>query len=91
MVICTQIGGIVGRYIADFTWLMFLPSCILLLLAHERLHPRFQRYVRLFVLVSFFVGVTFCLFNPMGNWQTSWNASEPNPYYQIQNAIQFWL
>ena len=91
-ILCAQVAGILARYCTDFTWLMLLPACIIVLLAQERLAPGQKQYVYLFVLISLFVSLGFNILSCIGLWREYWSGmGGVNIYYLIRNAIQFWL
>ncbi|MCL2487653.1 MAG: hypothetical protein FWE80_03105 [Oscillospiraceae bacterium] len=86
----TQYSGVLGRYILDFAFLLFLSAFVILLLIQGRLRDEYKRYVYLFILIGFFVCALYSLLYCMNFWRTDWLEGEPGLYYQIENAVNFW-
>jgi hypothetical protein len=88
----TQIGGIVPRYLVDFTWLLFLSVAFLFLGWNQKyLGTRFWNMGWLFFLVLF---VQSMIFNGLTIFTDVYEKVEefnPEWFYQAAHQIAFWM
>lgn len=90
-VLDAQVAGISHRYFADFTYLLFLPALAAALFLYEISSAKRRKYLRIFICFGLVTGICFSIL-PLAkeHWLMLWNGQEPNVFYAIQNAIEFW-
>lgn len=88
----TQMAGILYRYFADFSLLILIPAVISIFEITERFQGgKFSKTVNFTVIVLIVVTVLFSVASMLVSMDYSHEYANPNLYYRVAYAIQFWL
>ena len=91
-VVDINMAGIVFRYIIDFTWLLILPAFAVYLCVEERCRGDMLKRHRLKFAAAFTVSMLcsiLTIFVPYRHY--SMDCSNPDIFYSIMYALQFWM
>ncbi len=84
----TQMAGILYRYYADFTYLMFIPAILVALTLLEKLDKKYVAF-SITALCSLSLAYDFALLFVQGDYYH--DLTNPDFYYSITSALTFWL
>ncbi len=91
-VVDINMAGIVFRYIIDFTWLLILPAFAVYLCVEERCRGDMLKRHRLKFAAAFTVSMLCSILTIFARYRHySMDCSNPDIFYSIMYALQFWM
>ena len=87
-----NMGGIVFRYVIDFTWLLILPALAIYLCLEERYKGDMLKRHRFKFASAFLISMICGILIIFARYRYySMDHSNPNVFYPIMYALQFWM
>lgn len=87
----TQMAGLLQRYMTDFSWLLFIPAIILILILLERVND----YLRKHIYTLLICGLAFSFYYDFATiffyGENTIYKTNPTIHYAVAHLVQFWL
>lgn len=86
-----NMAGLVNRYMIDFTWLFTISAIMIYLTIYEKLKPEFIKPYRFILSVVFVFAITVNILLVFTTYfHYTLDVTNPDLFYSIKSAIEFW-
>jgi hypothetical protein len=91
LVVDIEMGGLVNRYMNDFSWLIILSTILILLFifSTEKLNNKYKKTIIILILLAVASNIIITIFQPI--YAKTISETNPTLYETLKQLICFWL